>query len=205
MDSDQTVGGRPETPGWRTRRLPVGTTTESGFSMVATAASLVIGALLLAFALTSMLKSGGGSNASLSNAPGVGMADDLSAQQALTTSLTAAGSAAAVAGGYSAVTGEALSASNPSITYTGGASTGSSTVSVATSAGTGGGGGLTLAVRSSSGNCWLVWDGGGGATWFGEQTNLPSCTAPALGTAPTASPVSSTAIGWRLGAFPSSA
>ncbi|MGO9028707.1 MAG: hypothetical protein ACLQOZ_08800 [Acidimicrobiales bacterium] len=211
MDSDQTVGGRPEIPGWRTRRFPEGTTTESGFSMIATAASLIIGALLLAFALTSMLKSGGGSNASLTNAPGVGMADDLSAQQALTTSLTAAGSAAAAAGGYSGVTGEALSASNPSITYTDGASTGSSTVSVATSAGTGAGGelsgaggGLTLAVRSSSGNCWLVWDGGG-ATWYGEQTDLPSCTAPALGTAPTASPVSSTTIGWRLGAFPSNA
>jgi hypothetical protein len=168
---------------------------DSGLSMVATAASLVIGALLLAFALTSMFKSTGGST-KLSNAPGVGTADDIAAQQALSTSLTAAGPAAAAAGGYGAITAGALETADPSIAYTSGPSTSSSSVSVASSSA-----GMTLAVRSSTGSCWLVWDGGSGV-WYGEQTNLPSCTAPALGTAPTAGPVSSSAIGWQQGGFP---
>lgn len=168
---------------------------DSGLSMVATAASLVIGALLLAFALTSMFKSTGGSTR-LSNAPGVGTADDLSAQQALSTSLTAAGPAAAAAGGYGAITAGALETADPSITYTSGPTNSSSTVSVATSSA-----GVTLVTRSATGSCWSVWDGGSGV-WYGEQTNVSSCTAQALGAPPTAGPVSSSAIGWQQAGFP---
>jgi len=201
--------------------------TDAGFSMLLTVVSLLITALLILFALTTLFKSNGNGSVKLSNEPGVGMADDLSAQQALQTSLTAADTVAAESGGYGSVTASALSASNPSITYVDapGSSSSSSTVSVATSStgssaggvggvaglgdgsdqGGGGSGSITLAVRASSGNCWLAWKGAGGGTWFGEQTGLTSCHAVTLASAPTAGVVSSSAIGWRQGAFPSSA
>ena len=200
---------------------------DAGFSMLLTVISLLITAVLILFALTTMFKSSGNGSTKLTNEPGVGMADDLAAQQALQTSLTAADAVAAASGGYGSVTSSALSASNPSITYVDapGSSSSSSTVSVASSSaspsgggaggvaglgdgsdqGGGGSGSVTLAVRASTGNCWLAWKGAGGVTWFGEQTGLTSCHAVTLGSAPTAGAVSSSAIGWRQGAFPSGA
>jgi hypothetical protein len=219
---------------------------DTGLSMLFTVISLLITALLILFALSTMFGSSNGST-KLSNQPGVALADDLTAQQTLQTSLTTADAQASESGGYGAVTPDALGTANPSITYVAGPSTSPTTVSVATtstgtpgagagagaggggsiagaiagaqaaagaaggdgsdsggggSGGSGGSGSITLAIRSTSGNCWLIWKGAGGGTWFGEQTDLPSCTAPALGAAPTASTVSSTAIGWRYGAFP---
>jgi len=178
--------------------------SDPGFSMVVTVISLLVTALLVLLALTTMFKSSGNGSTKLSNQPGVGTADDLSAQQALQTTLTTADAVAAGSGGYGSVTASALAASDPSISYVAGPSASSATISVAASTGSAGGagGGMTLAVRSATGNCWLVWKGDGGATWFGQQTGLTSCTAPPLGTAPTATPVSSTSIGWRQGAFP---
>ncbi len=64
------------------------------------------------------------------------------------------------------------------------------------------GGSVTLADRSTGGTCWLVWKSAGSATWYGAQTDQPSCTAPALASGPGAGPVSSTAIGWQEGSFP---
>jgi hypothetical protein len=64
------------------------------------------------------------------------------------------------------------------------------------------GGSVTLAVRSTGGTCWLVWKSSGAPTWYGAQTDQPSCTAPALASAPAATPVSSTSIGWQQGSFP---
>jgi hypothetical protein len=69
--------------------------------------------------------------------------------------------------------------------------------------GSGGGtGSITLADRSADGVCWLVWTSGAG-TWYGAQTDLPSCTAPSLSAAPTSGPVSAAAIGWQTAGFPS--
>ena len=174
-------------------------TADAGFSIVATMLSLLVSAILVALVLTSTLGSHGQSKPGIANAPGVGLADNVQAQQALSISVTAATTAEAASGGdYSTVTVSILSAANPSITYMDGPSTSSSVISVANSAS---GGGITMVVRASSGICWLVWAGSGG-TWYGAQTNQTSCTAPPLNSAPTASAVSSTAIGWRHGGFP---
>lgn len=64
------------------------------------------------------------------------------------------------------------------------------------------GGSVTLADRSTGGTCWLVWKSEGAATWYGAQTDQPSCTAPAIASVPAAGPVSSTSIGWQEGSFP---
>jgi hypothetical protein len=166
--------------------------------MVATMASLVVVAVLALVLLNSMLGSHGTSQPAITNAPGVGLADNLLAQQALSTSLTTATASAAGTGDYTSVTPTALSTANPSVTYVAGPSSSSSVVSVANSSTSGS---LTLVVRAASGTCWVVWAGSGGP-WYGAQTGQASCTAPSLDAAPTASPVSSTAIGWQHTGFP---
>jgi hypothetical protein len=165
--------------------------------MVATMASLVVVAVLAVVLLSSMLGSHGNSQPAITNAPGLGLADNLQAQQALSTSLTAATNSAAGTGDYSSVTPIVLSTDNPSITYVTGPSSSSSVVSVANSSS----GSITLVVRAASGTCWVVWAGSGGP-WYGAQTGQASCTAPSLDAAPTANPVSSSAIGWQPTAFP---
>jgi type II secretory pathway pseudopilin PulG len=218
------------------RRKPA---DDAGFSMIATVLALVVVALGAALLLGTTLHSSGGSSTGVANAPGVALADRVQAQQSLSTGLTAAETAAASAGGFATVTASDLEASNPSITFIAGPSSGATTVSVAVSAeGTGGaaagdqstgvagipdipgvtgggganggassggnaGGSITLTDRSSDGVCWLVWKAGATATWYGAQTGLASCTAPSLSAAPTPGPVSSAAIGWQQGSFPS--
>jgi hypothetical protein len=175
--------------------------------MIVTMVSLVISALLIVLLLHATLGSGSTSATSVSNAPGVGLATSEQAQQALSTGITAAAAAAAGAGGYGALSAASLSASDPSITFVDGPSTSASTVSVATSDagtdGSGAGGSVTLAALASNGTCWLVWRGVGASNWYGAQTHLTSCTAPALPTTPVPSAVSASAIGWQQGSFPS--
>ncbi len=204
--------------------------------MIATMLSLVAVALLALVLMSTTLHSGSTSSTNIANAPGVGQADSLVAQQSLSTALTAVGSAASSAGGYGAVEVGTLSAADPSVTYVTGPTTSASTVSIALTAtggspsnptgspggavgaaisgaeaagsgadtgGSGGSGTVTLAARSANGTCWLVWRGDGSATWYGAQTGLPSCTAPALAAAPSAGPVSASGIGWQQGSFPS--
>jgi hypothetical protein len=166
--------------------------------MVATMASLAVAAILVVVLLTSTLGSHGNPQLAISNAPGVSLADNLQAQQALSTSLTAATTSAAGTGDYSSVAPTVLSTANPSITYVAGPSSSSSVVSVANSSSTGS---ITLVVRAAGGTCWVVWAGSGGP-WYGAQTGQTSCTAPSLDVAPTASSVSSTAIGWQHNGFP---
>jgi hypothetical protein len=101
-----------------------------------------------------------------------------------------------------------VSASEPSVTFVAGASSNATTVSMAVGPGSSGGptggpgGTITLADRSTDGTCWLVWKGGGTATWYGAQTGLASCTAPAPAAGPAPGVVSATTIGWQQGAFP---
>ena len=64
-------------------------------------------------------------------------------------------------------------------------------------------GSITLADRSTGGTCWLVWKAAGGSEWYGAETGLASCTAPAISSTPTPGPVSSSSIGWQQGTFPS--
>jgi len=188
---------------------------ERGFSMVVIVISLAITAILVALLLGTTLKSGSNSSTNITNAPGVAQATAIQAQQTLSTALTAADTAAS-SGGYGSLTVSALSASNPSISFVTGPSTDPSTVSVAVTGGGAGaeggfgvdgvpggsGGSVTLADRSTDGTCWLVWKSAASAAWFGAQTDLSSCTAPALDTAPSPDPVSSTSIGWQQGSFP---
>ena len=69
--------------------------------------------------------------------------------------------------------------------------------------GTGAGNGtVTLADRSTGGTCWLVWKGTRTDTWYGAETGLASCTAPAISSTPSPGPVSSSSIGWQQGSFP---
>jgi hypothetical protein len=171
---------------------------EAGFSMVVTMASLVITAALVALVVSATLSSHGTSQSGVANAPGVSLADNLQAQQALSTSLTAATTSAGGTGDFSTITVGTLSAANPSITYLQGPSSSSSVVSVATSSTNGS---VTLVARAAGGTCWVVWAGSGGS-WYGAQTNQTSCSAPSLDVAPMASPVSSTAIGWQKNSFP---
>ena len=212
--------------------------------MIVTMLSLVAVALLTLLLMSTTLNSSSTSATSVSNAPGVGLADNLLAQQSLSTALTAVDAAAASAGGYGSLNIATLSASDPSVSYVAGPTTSASAVSIAVTgggggssggsvsssgdgsvnaaissaeaaggagsgvgsgAGTGGGasGSVTLTARSSNGTCWLLWRGGGSATWFGAQTGQSSCTAPSLSSAPEPGPVSSSSIGWQQGSFPS--
>ena len=98
---------------------------DGGFSMIATALSLLATAVLTAILLGTMLNTSGTSNGSISNAPGVAEATALQAQQTLSTGLTAADTAAANAGGYGSLQPSTLTASNPSITFVAGPSTNS--------------------------------------------------------------------------------
>jgi hypothetical protein len=182
-------------------------TGDGGFSMVASMLSLVAVALLVALLLSTTLHSDSSSSTGISNAPGVAQADAIQAQQALTSALSAASTVATTAGGYGNVTPSALSAAEPSVSFATGPTTTWTTVSVAVSAGGTGGfgagpsGSVTLADRGADGTCWLVWKSGG-ATWYGAQTKAASCAAPAIAAAPAAGPVSSSAIGWQEGTFP---
>ena len=177
----------------RVRRDP--RADDLGFSMLATVLSLLGVAILTALLLGSTLKSGSSSSTNIDNAPGVAAADGLQAQQALSSGLTAADSAA-----YGSLDVATLGASNPSVTFVSGPSTNASTVSVAIV--TDGSGAITLADRSSDGTCWLVWRSPASPAWYGAQTGLASCTAPALASAPTPGPVSSSAVGWQQASFP---
>jgi hypothetical protein len=217
--------------------------SDAGFSMIVTMISLVGVALLTLLLLSTTLHSSATSDTSVANAPGVGLADNLLAQQSLSTAMSAVDAAASSAGGYGSLDLGALAASDPSVTYVTGPTTGASTVSIAVTDGSGasGAGGVpatgatggsfgsaissaeaaagsaagaagtrpgpatgtvSLATRSSNGTCWLVWRGEGSATWFGARTGQSSCSAPALASAPSAGPVTSSAVGWQLGSYP---
>ncbi len=202
----------------------------SGFGFVMVAVSMLITAALVVLLLKSFAGDGSSSD-NPNDSPGIQLADDLQAKQTLSSSLTSAQSQAAQAGGYGAVTAAALGADNPGITYTSGASSSPTAVSVASDStatsgvtgttspggalnpdgsdatpgggGSGGSGGsVTLASWSTSRTCWLIWQPTGGQPWYGAQTNLPNCTAPAFSAAPTPGMPTSTSIGWQQGSFP---
>jgi hypothetical protein len=153
----------------------------------------------------------------VSGNPEVALAESVQAQQSLSNALDAASGLGAGDGGSMAGLGDSgvggttdtgaaadiarLSAAEPSLTFVSGPTTSATTVSVAEDPSTAGA--VTLATRSAGGVCWLVWHAPGTVTWYGAQTHLASCSAPALGSPPNPGPVSSTAIGWQTGSFPS--
>ena len=191
---------------------------DSGFSIAVVAISmLVVAALVLPAAKATLGGTTGSSSDSVSGNPEVALAESVQAQQSLSTALNAASGLGAGGGGSIAGLGDSgvggaantaaagdiarLSAAEPSLTFVSGPTTSATTVSVAEDPSLPGS--VTLATRSASGVCWLVWHASGTATWYGAQTHLASCSAPALGSPPSQGPVSSTAIGWQTGSFPS--
>ncbi len=156
---------------------------------------LVLGTLgAVAFATLGSGGSGGG-DGGLNAGPFTGVANDASAKSTLSQAQSAVQAAALQ--GYGSVSAASLQASATGVTFTSGASTAPGTVSVTTTASS-----ATLAAFSTSGTCWLVWLGPGGPL-YGAQTGLKSCTAPSLPGPPQEGPVSSGAIGWSSGSFPS--
>jgi hypothetical protein len=196
---------------------------DAGFSMILTVVSLVVVALLVLLATMSTFGSSGSSVGSVSGNPEVNAAEDLQAQQSLSTALTSASAAGGGVGGIAGIGSGALgadsgggadggvsagagvsiaqlSAANPSLTFVAGPTTSPTTVSVTTDPSLPGS--VTMATRSSDGVCWLVWHSPSVTTWYGAQTHLASCSAPALASPPPPGSVSSTAIGWQTGSFP---
>ena len=196
------------------RAADVGDPIDSGFSMIVTMLSLLIVSLLFLASMTAMFKGSGGYK--LSNEPGIGLADNLQAQEALQTSLMMAESQAVASGGYGTITPATLSAINASINYVSGPSHNDSTISVATAAGVlntgvpgaesgpsgnGPSGSITLAIASPSGVCLLAWKGAG-TSWFGEQLHLTSCQAPVITATPVPGQPTRSTIGWHMGGLP---
>ena len=168
---------------------------DRGVSLVVVAGSLLVVALLVLVALKAT-GTGGAGSATRTPTQAAGAADAAVAQQNLQTGLTSVEQTDA--GGQGTADPSNLQASNPSISFTSGPSTGPGTVSVASTDGSA----VTLAARSSDGTCWVVWWAPTGGTWFGAQPGQASCTAPALATAPTAGPATSSTIGWQQGGYP---
>jgi len=196
----------------------LGAREEGQAGMVVLVVSLLIVGVLTAVLLGTTLN--GGSNGTAGN-PAVADAGDAQAKANLSEAQTAAQTALAAGGSVNAA---GLQAAGSSLQFTSGPSTGPEVISVTAAAGSAGAGaggvsvpgaggvsvpgaaasggaGAVLAVHSLANNCWFVYLGGGVA-WYGEQTGQSSCTAPPLSGPPTASPVSSAAIGWQQGSFP---
>lgn len=127
--------------------------------------------------------------------PSISFVDGASSNATTVSFSVVPGSGGAGADGASGATGGAGGVDGA---IDGGAATGNGVEGVSGA----GGGSVTLADRSAGGTCWLVWKSAGAPTWYGAQTDQPSCTAPALASVPAAGPVSSTSIGWQEGSFP---
>lgn len=149
---------------------------------------------------TSSAASGGGSGGGSGLGGEVGIAADLAAQQNLQAAVTAAQQVAITSGNSSAGL-STLQAAERGLRFVSGPSSDEETVSVAESAGVGGGGSVTLAVRSTSGTCWYAWVGAG-TSWFGAEPDSKSCVAEPLSTAPSAGSPAPGVVGWRQGGFP---
>jgi hypothetical protein len=158
--------------------------------LIALAGVLVITAILTTVSL-GVFSGGSGPDGGGSLLQG-GPAGDVSAKATL-SQLVQAGAAV---GDPGALSPGALQSASPGVTVTAGPSDGPRTASLAS-----GGSSATLAVASGTGNCWYAWLGPSG-TWYGAETGQHGCQAVAL-TAVAPGPVSSSAIGWQEGSFPS--
>jgi len=170
---------------------------DTGLSMVVTLAGLVVVALLVLVGIRSTLSPGGSGPAA---GHPVSTADQVQAQQALSTALTAAGTASAGSGSYVGLDASMLQTAEPTLTFTAGPSDGAATVSVASTSD--GSGSVTLAARASGGTCWFVWRSPQAGTWYGAQSGGGSCAAQPIEPTPNPGTVSSTSIGWQQGGFP---
>jgi type II secretory pathway pseudopilin PulG len=193
-----------------TRRNFAGTSRHAGFGLVGLLASLIVLGALVVVALNSFGPSTSNPTGLAGTVPGakvtvpstpagiITLAGDTAAQSSLQAALSAVDEAAITAGGYGSI-GVATLSSTGAAAFTSGASTSPATISVASSGGAAGG--ITLAARAPSGNCWLVWRSEV-TTLYGIGRHMTSCLAPALSNTPT-SQQGSASILWRPSAFPS--
>lgn len=131
----------------------------------------------------------------------VGEAADIAAQQNLDTAADIVEQAAA-SSGYAGITPAAVEGAARGLAFTTGASSGDDQVSLVASPAPGDGS-VTLALRSSSGTCFLVWTASA-ATWFGTEPGAGTCAAGALDAPPAASTPGPGKVGWQQGTFPAS-
>jgi Flp pilus assembly protein TadG len=181
-------------------RRPERRRDDAGLSMVVTAASLLVVALLVIFSVKATLGSTSASSAGSSVRAPLAAADATQVQQTLSTGLAAAASAAGSTGSYVGLDASLLEASEPTITFVDGPSTGPNSVSVASTSD--GSGSVTLAARTSNGTCWFAWRSPQAGTWYGAQTGTTTCAAQPVESTPDPAPVSNTSIGWQQGSFP---
>ena len=178
----------------RTRSHPTG---DHGVSMLLTAISLLISALLILLVLKATAGSASGPGSTNSLPRTVATADTGLAQQNLAGALATLQQVDA--GGRGSVDAATLQAADPSLTFTSGPSSAPDSVSVTPGAD---GTSVTLADRSSDSTCWVVWWSSTTGAWYGAQTAQRSCTAPARSGVPPPGPVTSAGIGWQQGSFP---
>jgi len=168
--------------------------------MVVTLLSLVAVALLVLLAVKATF--GASSAGSTSNAVDqpAAAAEAGQAQQALATALGTVTTASAATGSFVGIDAAELAASEPSLQFTDGASTGPGPVSVAATSD--GSGAVTLAVRDTNGTCWFAWRAPDSGAWYGAQTGGGTCAAQPIEPTPTPGVVSNSSIGWSQAAFP---
>ncbi len=184
-----------------TTEIPSRRGDDQGFSMIVTLISLVAVALLTLFAFKATFGPSGSSPASGGVSQPVAEADGTQAQQALSTGLGAVATASGGSGSYLGIDAAELSASEPSVQFTGGPSTGPASVSVAATGD--GSGAVTLAVRAVDGTCWFAWRAPDSGAWYGARTGGATCAAQPVEPTPDPGPVSSASVGWEQGSFPS--
>jgi hypothetical protein len=176
---------------------------QAGFGLVSLIVTLGILGLLAVIAVKAIPSSpsatgGTGGTTSDSGASLIHHAGDTVAQANLTAAVSVVAQAAITAGGYGNVGAASLTGSSPGVVFTTGPSTNASHISVAAAGGSSGG--VTLAVRSTSGTCWFVWTSSS-ANWYGVQTGH-ACAAPALGSPPGPGAAANGGIDWQTGGFP---
>jgi hypothetical protein len=174
---------------------------QAGFGLVSLIVSLgVLGLLaLLAVEVIPSNPATTGGTASRTGASLLPHAGDTVAQANLMSAVSVVAEAAITGEGYGSVQAASLAGSSPGVVFTTGPSTNAAHISVAAAAGPPGG--VTLAVRSTSGTCWYLWMSSV-ATSYGADVGHP-CVAPALGSPPAPSAPSGGAIDWQSVGFPS--
>lgn len=173
---------------------------DQGLSMIATMISMVGVALLVLIAAKATFGASSPGSVAKSVDQPLSAAEATQAQQALATALGAVTAASGASGTLVGIDAAALSASEPSLQFTDGASTGPGSVSVAATSD--GPGAVTLAARSSDGSCWFAWRAPDSGTWYGARTGGGPCAAQPIESTPTPGVVSSSVIGWAEGTFP---